>query len=299
MKFKINLILSFLMINSIFADEVRQISFTNGQCEGTPYATYAGTLCSPESHYVVINETKVIIKSVQNKLDCNVDSESNGDMFNLNQCLLLTDSLDGSNQEDDQSFSDSSSYDPSFSYVLTYTKSRLPAMVKGYCNQIKLFDCENYQVYSFKNDSCFSNSYLTSPFLYNKQICIGDSIITYKCEECSSDSMETCVLDSSEPNNLSKCPNIKYTTIEKLVNEIKYDDGGVEEEKKSKKSVDDIAEDKIVKESFLKKVSIKKIVEETKPSYNHIIEVDKNNSSFLISNSILILTLLILSLISL
>ncbi|KAN0040043.1 hypothetical protein ACTA71_011927 [Dictyostelium dimigraforme] len=340
MKFKIKLILSFLMVNSIIGDEVRQLSFLNENCDGIPYATYANTLCSPEGLNVIYNETKLNIRSSESKQDCKVNKdnlEPYGEIINLNQCNILSDSSENSydiyeivvdkktvssninnnglessyssyseSNSESESTSTSSSYDiPSFSYVFTYTNSRFPTMVKGYCNQIKLYDCENYQVYSFKNDSCFSNSDSISSYPYFKQMCRGDSILTFKCEECASNSLETCILDNTEPSNLSKCPNIGYTTIEKLLKEIKYIEndgsgsgggGGNEDHIKSKKSVDDIENEE---SSLLNKISIKKI-EDTKQPYNHIIEVESdkknNSSSFLFSNSILILFLLVLSL---
>ncbi|KAM9990801.1 hypothetical protein ACTFIY_006844 [Dictyostelium cf. discoideum] len=240
MNYKIKLLfLSFLIINSIIGEEVRQLSFLNGDCDGIPYATYANTLCYPES-FAIVNESTIKIRNSNGLQDCKVDYyEQNGDIHNLNQCTILSDSDENNtsenyetvidkktivNNEDDFSTltpSSSSSYEiPSFSYLFTYTKSRLPLKVNGYCNQIKLYNCENYQIYSFKNDSCFSNTDSLSSYPYYKQMCRGDSILTFKCEECSSNSLETCVLDNTEPSNLSECPNIKYTTIEKLLKEI-------------------------------------------------------------------------------
>ncbi|KAN0012437.1 hypothetical protein ACTFIU_007738 [Dictyostelium citrinum] len=309
MKLTIKLFLSLLMINAVIGEEVRQLSFLNGNCEDLPYATYAHTLCSPES-FSIINETTITIRSSTSFQDCKIkpdDPEQTGDTHNLNECMILSDSsfsdnyetiIDKNivNNEDLNSLSSSSSsYEiPSFSLVYTYSKSRFPSMVKGYCNQIKLYDCDNYQIYSFKNDSCFSNTDTSSSYPYYKQICRGDSILTFKCEECTTNSLETCILDNTEPSNLSKCPNIKYTTIEKILNEIKYNN---DDNKNSIKSIDDLKEEN--QESLLDKISIKKI-EETKLPYTHIIEVENdkkgNSSSFLISNSILILILLILSL---
>ncbi|KAM9977288.1 hypothetical protein ACTFIR_011147 [Dictyostelium discoideum] len=243
MKYKIKLFLLFLIINSIFGEEVRQLSFLNGYCDGIPYATYANTLCYPES-FAIVNESTIKLRNSNGLQDCKIDTtnyyeqqQQSGDIHNLNQCTILSDSNENSisenydtiidkktiiNNDESSTSTSSSSYEiPSFSYLYTYTKSRLPLMVNGYCNQIKLYNCENYQIYSFKNDSCFSNTDSFSSYSYYKQMCRGDSILTFKCEECSSNSLETCILDNTEPSNLSECPNIKYTTIEKLLKEIK------------------------------------------------------------------------------
>ncbi|EGC28292.1 hypothetical protein DICPUDRAFT_100174 [Dictyostelium purpureum] len=180
---KFYLVLLFLisLINYGICKEFRLTTFLNPYCEGIPSITLSSTTCSPDNYFQVLNNTMISNTNIDsNRQHCN-DQYSNShtnDFFPINQCVTV--------DEEDHN---------SYSIIMTTNEDTNPRSIDGYCNQFNFFDCNNYNIVSFKNNSCF---------IYDdyhiKQTCDQDFIYTYKCNDNCFDT--NCHLDKREPNNV-------------------------------------------------------------------------------------------------
>ncbi|EGC28293.1 hypothetical protein DICPUDRAFT_160382 [Dictyostelium purpureum] len=186
MKYKILFLVLLINFINVLSLEVKVSEYRDPKCETAPIYINGYSKCSPNYYWRVLeNGTKIVSAKIATIDQCRHTKYSK---------LKFTQYENGECRLDEN-------WGYSYKYELNLEED--PKPVKGYCNQIKYFDCNNYNIFSFLNNTCE----MLSTNNYTKQVCVADKILNYECltEDCKVDQQETdCKLVSIESTNFNK-----------------------------------------------------------------------------------------------
>ncbi|KAN0042298.1 hypothetical protein ACTFIV_004858 [Dictyostelium citrinum] len=206
-------IIKFIFIISLIIKingfEVHIIKYGNILCKGELLFTIGSTNCSRYSYFQKGAGGKLAITNVTSQDQCSIDRDIT-EFVQTKQCYLNTDGT-------------------SYQYIINDSEYN-PRNIDTYCNEINYFNCENYFINSYRNNTCIKMNFGNDPLKlntpsndnvnngsggttikYQRKECIGKDGTTINVYECltSDCKPQSCILKQTYPSNSTNCDNFK------------------------------------------------------------------------------------------
>ncbi|EAL64050.1 hypothetical protein DDB_G0286589 [Dictyostelium discoideum AX4] len=206
MKLIIKIIFIIFLIKKIIGFEVHIIKYSNILCKGELLFTIGSTNCSRYSYFQKGAGGKLAITKVNNQDQCSIERDIT-EFVQTKQCYLNTDGT-------------------SYQYIINDSEFN-PRNIDTYCNEVNYFNCENYFINSYRNNTCIKmnfgndplkletssndNSNNSTTIRYQRRECIGKDGMTINVYECltSDCKPQSCILKQTYPSNSTNCDNFK------------------------------------------------------------------------------------------